>query len=119
MLLAFLTISAASIDALARAGHGSGRGSGHHAGHAGGHRFYSAPRVRYGWYAGGFYPPLYPYFYPYYPPAASVPPVYIEKGPEGPALSPGFWYYCASGGAYYPNVGECPEGWQQVLPQAE
>ena len=27
-------------------------------------------------------------------------------------------YYCASAGAYYPDVPYCPEGWQQVAPWA-
>jgi len=28
-----------------------------------------------------------------------------------------FWYYCRSPQGYYPFVGECPDGWIQVLPQ--
>jgi Ni/Co efflux regulator RcnB len=30
---------------------------------------------------------------------------------EAPAPT---WYYCASSRAYYPNVTQCPEGWQAV-----
>jgi hypothetical protein len=28
-----------------------------------------------------------------------------------------YWYYCRSPQGYYPFVGECPDGWIQVLPQ--
>ena len=28
--------------------------------------------------------------------------------------APGYWYYCPSYGAYYPNVGSCPEAWVPV-----
>lgn len=27
---------------------------------------------------------------------------------------PGYWYYCPSYGAYYPNVATCPEAWVPV-----
>jgi hypothetical protein len=67
-------------------------------------------------YGPGFYPA--PYYY--YPPPAyagppAAPPVYIEQG-QDPANF--LWYYCQSAGAYYPYVGECPEGWQQVVPDS-
>jgi hypothetical protein len=28
--------------------------------------------------------------------------------------SPGYWYYCPSYGAYYPNVATCPEPWVPI-----
>jgi FKBP-type peptidyl-prolyl cis-trans isomerase FkpA len=28
-----------------------------------------------------------------------------------------YWYYCADFKAYWPDVKECPRGWQQVVPQ--
>jgi len=64
-----------------------------------------------------FYGPAY-YPVPYYAPVPmyieqEAPAIYIEQGqdPESQA-----WYYCESARAYYPYVGECPEGWQRVVP---
>ena len=61
----------------------------------------------------------YPYYpVPYYPPvpayvAPEPPAVYIEQGQEPDSQ---VWYYCESARAYYPYAGECPEGWQRVVP---
>jgi hypothetical protein len=38
--------------------------------------------------------------------------VYIEKPPAG------YWYYCPSVSAYYPNVASCAEPWMRVAPRA-
>ncbi|MBS1196312.1 MAG: hypothetical protein H6R18_97 [Proteobacteria bacterium] len=39
----------------------------------------------------------------------------VEVAPPQPTYSPGgTWYYCASAGQYYPQVGYCPEGWRAV-----
>ena len=51
------------------------------------------------------------------PPA---PPVYIERGDVATAESPpaaGYWYWCADPQGWYPELGECPAGWQPVLPR--
>jgi len=40
------------------------------------------------------------------------PPVYIE--PPRPAQPGGYWYYCPSAKAYYPEVSGCPEPWIRV-----
>lgn len=93
----------------------------HHRGHG--------PRVGVGIYVGApFYPYYYrPYYYApyYYPPvvvAPSPPPVYIEQAPPAPeAPSPqqapsAWWYYCAGAQGYYPQVDQCPGGWQKVAP---
>lgn len=42
------------------------------------------------------------------PPAVEAPPVYTQPAPSG------YWYYCPSAGAYYPNVSSCPEPWVPV-----
>lgn len=48
----------------------------------------------------------------YSPPPGSSPVVYIEQATE-----PAYWYFCPQLNTYYPYVLECPEAWQQVLPQ--
>lgn len=84
------------------------------------------------WYGPGYWGPG-PYWYPppvvySYPPAVAVvpaqPPVYIERDdaaqPAPPASAPleaGFWYYCRNPAGYYPNVRECPGGWEKVPPR--
>ena len=42
-------------------------------------------------------------------------PVYVAP-PQAVYVAPpsSYWNYCRSAGQYYPNVGYCPEGWQQV-----
>jgi hypothetical protein len=69
-----------------------------------------------------FFPP--PYYSPQYfpPPVIDAPPgapLYIEQGDEQatPDSVQQYWYYCREANAYYPYVGECPEGWQRVAPQ--
>jgi hypothetical protein len=94
------------------------------------------------WWPGPYWPyyayhPYYaPYYaYPYYPyvyqPAPVIvqePPVYVQRPvpppaappTEPPALPEGpYWYYCASAGAYYPAVAQCPEPWVKVPPRPE
>lgn len=118
-------------------GGGGGRSGGYsHSGgygHGGGVRFGISLGLPI--YASGYYPapyysyPAYAYApFPYrapayaYPPAttgySSSPPVYAERGAAQAAPAPsqvqGDWYYCAESGAYYPDVSECPAGWQRV-----
>ena len=90
--------------------------------------FVFGPPVYYGprYYAPYYGPRYYPYgpyyAYPPYPvveAAPAAPPVYVEResAQSAPALPAGYWYYCAESQAYYPNVKQCPGGWQQVPPQ--
>ena len=103
-----------------------GHGGGNHGGwHRGGgrphHHHHPHPRWYGGrWKSGVFigapflFAAPFAYRYPAYAPPVVVeppPPVYVEPNP------PPYWYYCQSAGAYYPNVGACPEGWLQVAPQ--
>ncbi len=71
----------------------------------------------YWWYP----PPYYAYPPPYYPPAPVVveqPPAYVEQQPPAPAAQ-GYWYYCTSAKAYYPNVQNCSEAWVKVPAQPQ
>jgi len=51
------------------------------------------------WSPGYYYTP---------PPVVAAPPVYVQPG------SAGYWYYCPSAQAYYPNVPSCSESWVLV-----
>ncbi|CAN5437466.1 hypothetical protein BH11PSE11_BH11PSE11_22990 [soil metagenome] len=103
----------ASGSALAYSGHHHGHGGARVGVYIGAPLFwpaYSAP-----YYASPY--AYYPYGYRYYdPPVVAVertPSVYIEKGQEQAS-----WYYCSNPSGYYPYVQQCPQGWQQVAPQA-
>jgi hypothetical protein len=106
---------------LSQAWAGGWRHGGGHGGH-GGH----GPRVFIGtsfWW-GPPYPYYYPYYYPYpytvYAPAPA--PVIVEQPvyTQQPAAAPeGYWYYCESSKAYYPNVPMCTEAWIKVPPRSE
>jgi hypothetical protein len=108
-------------DASAR-GRSGGRGFSQSGGHVGsghaGHAHHARPHFATRVFIAApilavpaFYPR--PYYYApapvYYQPA----PVYIEQYPSAPQS---YWYYCAPARAYYPYVGECPGGWQRVVP---
>jgi hypothetical protein len=114
-------------------GHGHKGGHGHHGKHHHDHHIHPyyggwgfGPAFGFG--AFGYMPPYYPPAYYGYPPAAGrfVPPaVYIERKdmaqpaqPAQPATGPqaNFWHYCRSTEGYYPQVKECPDGWEQVAP---
>jgi hypothetical protein len=137
-ILAVILITAlAAAEAYARGGRGGSHGRGFH-GHHGhahhghshrhhghfhrGHAFYARPRVFVGigaplvfgswWYSAPYYA---------YPPMGSVPyaPAYIEQGDvEGGAAGEprSWWYYCPDSKSYFPYVGECASGWEQVTP---
>ena len=95
-------------------GHGRGGGGWHggtHTGtHSGGHFHHHFST---GVFLGAplFYFPYSYYPTPYYYPFPSEPTYYVEQP------RPGYWHYCRSAAAYYPQVQSCPEGWQLVPPQ--
>jgi hypothetical protein len=57
----------------------------------------------------------YPYGPGYYYPLPE--PVYIEQDSAEDAAQ--FWYYCPAARTYYPYIGECPGGWQRVVPEPD
>jgi hypothetical protein len=82
------------------------------------------------------YNPGYPYAYPGWgypsypstvvvtPPAVvATPPVvtYVERSEQAAAETPaaGYWYWCAEPSGWYPQIAECPGGWQPVAPRSE
>ncbi len=100
-------------------GHGSGAGGGHHHHHA---RFHGG-----GFVGAPFWSPYYPcpyYYYgppPYYYgpdyglPQYAPPSVYVEKFEGMPTPETQGEIFCADRGAYYPDVQDCPAGWQRVF----
>jgi hypothetical protein len=128
-LLAAALILAVPVIAEARpgGGHGGGHGAKHGGGYRGGHGHshghrhgYYRPYYGYGaaaLFVGAAYY-AYPRYYPapvYYEPAPA--PVYVEQ-PQVAPQTPAYWYYCQSAQGYYPQVQNCPDGWQRVAPQA-
>ena len=115
VVLAMLTVTAASSEARARNGGGF---SGHHAarferdrGRVEHHERFAGHRGFHGRVFIGAAPfviggPTYAYdaYASAYPP-----PVYTP--------APSTWYFCQSAGAYYPNVTTCAEGWVPVPAQ--
>ncbi|MDQ3186139.1 MAG: hypothetical protein M3Q16_06720 [Pseudomonadota bacterium] len=106
-------------------GHGH-HWSGHHHHHHGGYwgigpGFGFGPPFGFG--AFGYMPPFYPspyYAYPARVVQPSPPPVYIQQqNAAQPSAGPqtNYWHYCQASEGYYPEVKECPNGWQQVAPQ--
>ena len=39
--------------------------------------------------------------------------------PTVPQPQTNYWYYCQDPEGYYPDINECPDGWQQVAPQPD
>jgi len=79
------------------------------------------------WWQRGWWGPPYPYWYgPRYhvvapapvvvtpPPVVESPPVFVQQEP-----TQGYWYFCPSSQAYYPNVPSCPEAWVKVPPRSQ
>jgi hypothetical protein len=100
------------------------RGHGHGYGGARLGLYLGAPLLAAAYYSPRYYPSYYNPYYPspyYYPPAAVVsvpPPVYVEQRmAQAAPQAQGDWFYCAASRSYYPQVSECPSGWQRVPPQ--
>lgn len=126
--LAFAGAGVAEAASGSRGGGGHGGARGGHA-YSGAHSYARSYSHSHGRYYGGRVVIGVPYYYPYrsfYYPVPSyynpvpyyaapqyAPPVqYIEQGQGGP----GDLFYCAQSEAYYPDVLQCPAGWQRVPP---
>ena len=111
--LALLLLVAALMlpDEASAAGRRSG---GHHHFHhhtvvVGSAFYFGAPW--YPWYAYP-YPPY--YYGPYYEATSTPPSIYVEKFEGTPDANSGD-IYCPSLGQYYPDVQDCPNGWQRII----
>jgi len=119
VLVAVLTLAMAGESALAHGSRGSHGGKGGHSGrssHAGGTHHHARVGVAIAtpvW--GAWYSP--PWGYTVDTPEWSAPVEYIEKdsGSSVPARPPAYWYYCPDSQGFYPEITECPAGWQELL----
>jgi hypothetical protein len=77
--------------------------------------FIGAPFVYWSWPYGYYYAPP-PYYYgPDYVATEVLPPVYVEKFDGAPTPQTPGEIYCPGSGAFYPDVPECPTGWQRIF----
>jgi len=74
-----------------------------------------------GYYFGAPWWPYYPYYYggpyyygPTYEATALPPSLYIEKFDGRPGADAGE-LYCPALAAHYPDVQDCPNGWQRII----
>ena len=106
-------------------GRGGGRsaaaGASHYPGSYGHHSHHPHHGHGTAFFIGGTYWPYFPPPYPYYyPPGYSVPyqdpgTVYVERFDGTPTADTPGDIFCPSADAYYPDVTECPNGWQRVI----
>ncbi len=84
----------------------------------GGHPHYHHHPVFFGsafYFGAPWYPYPYPAYYYYVPQVSNEPPpVYVEKFEGKPDENSGE-IYCPSLAEYYPDVQECPNGWQRII----
>jgi hypothetical protein len=122
LVAAFVLVFAAG-PSWARGGGGHGHVGGGWHGHGPGFAIGIGPV----WWGPRYYAPWYPPYAPYppYSPYYVSPPVVIERRPPvyvgrpRSSTAAGYWYWCESERAYYPNVETCPEPWVKVAPRPE
>jgi hypothetical protein len=79
-----------------------------------GSAFYFGPSL---WYPYSYPYPAYYYVAPYAA-ISTPPPIYVEKFEGTPNADSGE-IFCPSSGDYYPDVEQCPNGWQRIIRPAE
>jgi hypothetical protein len=113
LLVGLLVMSAAPGHAQ-RGGHG---GHGGHGAPPGGHGGHGIPHGGHGFIRPRVVVPLWPHWHPYWDLYVPPPPIVVTPPPGVyVAPAPPTWYYCANPPGYYPEVQECPGGWQPVAP---
>src|SRR5689334_1087746 len=90
-------------------------GTPHHFHHGRSVIFVGAPFLFWSWPYGYYYAPP-PYYYgPDYIARDQLPEVYVEKFDGTPTPQTPGEIYCPSKQAYYPDVQDCPNGWQRII----
>ena len=108
LLLAFLVLALALPEAVTA----RGRGFHHHRHRVFVGAFFIAPPVWYAYHPG-------PYYYgPAYEASNAPPSVYIEKFEGTPGADSGE-LFCPQLERHYPDVQECPGGWQRIIRATE
>jgi hypothetical protein len=93
---------------------GGTRGGFHH------HHFHGRATFFFGGAFWPYYPPPYYYGPNYAMPHYEPPTVYVERFDGNPTPQTQGEIFCPSAGVYYPEVKQCPGGWQRVIrPQAD
>jgi hypothetical protein len=102
-------IAADPVLAAGKGGRSGGARSGQHSGSHHHHHARSRAFVGFGAFAAA---PAWPWwaYAVYAEPAGPV--HYVERAEEGQ----GEWLYCGAAQAYFPQVAECPGGWQSIRP---
>lgn len=68
------------------------------------------------WWPGYYYYPPPPYYYgPDFRAHYEMPGVYVEKFEGTPSADTVDDIFCPGASAYYPDVKECPNGWQRII----
>jgi len=90
-------------------------GTPHHFHHGRAGIFVGAPFLFWSWPYGYYYAPP-PYYYgPDYIAREQLPEVYVEKFDGTPTPQTPGEIYCPGKQAYYPDVQDCPNGWQRII----
>ena len=77
--------------------------------------FVGAPFYFWSWPYGYYYLPP-PYYYgPDYVAHYDLPQIYVEKFDGTPTPQTQGDIFCPSANAYYPDVKDCPNGWQRII----
>jgi hypothetical protein len=119
LLIAIFAFSALALCTAPDAG-ARGRGGGHGGGTRSGSSHHSHNHHR-TFVGGAFFFGGPPYPWPYYgypvPTPYEMPPtvVYVERYDGTPTPETQDWIFCPNTGASYPEVQECPGGWQRVI----
>jgi hypothetical protein len=81
--------------------------------------FIGAPFMYWSWPYGYYYLPP-PYYYgPDYVAREELPAVFVERFEGQPTPDTPGEIYCPGENAYYPDVQDCPSGWQRIIREEE
>ncbi|MFN2645444.1 MAG: hypothetical protein ABR570_10665 [Burkholderiales bacterium] len=81
--------------------------------------FIGGPFLFWSWPYGYYYLPP-PYYYgPDYVAREALPPIYVEKFEGTPTPQTPGDIFCPRENAYYPDVKDCPNGWQRIIREGE
>jgi len=81
--------------------------------------FIGAPFIYWSWPYGYYYLPP-PYYYgPDYVAREELPAIYVERFDGKPTPETPGDIFCPGANAYYPDVQDCPSGWQRIIQEQD